>query len=334
VTLFDETSFAKFLLQGPDVEQALSWICANDIRRPAGRLIYTQLCNKRGGIEADLTVCRIAEDSYYVITGTGFAARDFNWITTHIPEGLRVTAQDVTSSRCVLGLMGPRSREVLAAVTDVDLSNEAFPFATCQDVIIAGAVVRALRVTFVGELGWELHIPSESALAVYDALMKAGQPLGLSNAGYRAIESLRLEKGYRIWGADLSPDYSPLEAGLGWALKLKSDVPFLGREALEKQKSSTLRKRLVFFSVDDPNVVLLGRETIYRDGQRVGWLSSGGFGYTLNKSVGMGYVRQESGVATEFLTTGSYELEVACQRVRCQLHLRPLYDPDNARVKQ
>ena len=194
-------------------------------------------------------------------------------------------------------------------------------------------MVRAMRVTFVGELGWELHVPAESAAAVYDRLMELGQAHGIANAGYRAIDSLRLEKGYRIWGADVTPDHTPLEAGLGWAAKLKTDTPFLGREALEQQKVRHLAKRLAFFTVDDPEVVLLGRETIYRDGERVGWITSGGFGHTVGQGIGMGYVRNNDGIDRDFLLSGNYELEVACESVPAKLSLQPAYDPKSERVK-
>jgi 4-methylaminobutanoate oxidase (formaldehyde-forming) len=193
--------------------------------------------------------------------------------------------------------------------------------------------VRALRVTYVGELGWELHIPVECALAVYERLMESGQQYGIANAGYRAIESLRLEKGYRAWGADIGPDYTPLEAGLGWAVKLAKEIPFLGRDALLAQRSQRLKKRLACFTVDDPGVVLLGRETIYRDGERAGWLSSAGWGYTVGKNIGFGYVRNADGVDDAMLNSGHYELEVATERVPCRLHLRALYDPRGERVR-
>ena len=333
VSLFDESSFAKYLLDGPDAEKALSWICANDIAVPPGRLVYTQLCNQRGGIEADLTVCRLAADQFYIVTGTGSAARDFNWIERNIPDGSDVELTDVSMATAVLGLMGPLAREVLTQATDADLSSDAFPFATLRELEIAGATVRTMRVTFVGELGWELHMPAESAGAVYDRLMELGQLHGIANAGYRAIDSLRLEKGYRIWGADVTPDHTPLEAGLGWAAKLKTDTPFLGREALEQQKAGRLAKRLAFFTVDDPEVVLLGRETIYRNGERVGWLTSGGFGHSVGQGLGMGYVRNADGVDRDFLLSGDYELEVACERVPAKLSLQPAYDPKSERVK-
>ena len=188
-------------------------------------------------------------------------------------------------------------------------------------------------MNYVGELGWELHIPVECALAVYERLMEAVRPHGIANAGYRAIESLRLEKGYRAWGADIGPDYTPLEAGQGWAVKLAKEIPFMGRDALLTQRSRPLGKRLAGFTVDDPNVVLLGREMIYRNGERVGWLSSAGWGYTLGKNIEFGYVRNEKGVENAMLNSGRYELEVAAERMACTLHLAPLYNPRGERVR-
>jgi 4-methylaminobutanoate oxidase (formaldehyde-forming) len=333
VALFDQTSFAKFMMVGRDAEAVLSWICANDVARPPGTVTYTQMLNRRGGIECDLTVTRLAEDSYYIVTGTGYATHDFSWIARNIPDGADARLLDVTSAYAVLTLMGPEARTVLRAVTTADLDNAAFPFATARDITIAGAAVRALRITYVGELGWELHLPVESAAAVYDRLMDAGAPHGIVNAGYRAIESLRLEKAYRAWGSDIGPDFSPLEAGLGWAVKLKSDVPFLGREALADQGRRPLTRRFAGFTVSDPDTVLLGRETIYRDGKRVGWLTSGGWGYTVGQNVGFGYVRDPEGMSTDDLLNGAYELEVATRRVRAAVHLGPLYDPKARRVK-
>jgi sarcosine dehydrogenase len=331
--LFDQTSFAKFMMTGKDAEAALSWIAANDVARAPGSLVYTQMLNRKGGIECDLTVARLAEDRYYIVTGTGFATHDFAWIRDNIREGLDAALADVTSDYAVLSLMGPKSREILARVTDADVSNTAFLFGNVREITIDRAPVRALRITYVGELGWELHIPVEHATAVYDRLMAAGRPLGLVNAGYRAIESLRLEKGYRAWGADIGPDHTPLEAGLGWAVKLKSNRPFLGREALEAQARAPLKKRLAGFTVDDPAIVLLGRETIFRDGKQVGWLTSGGWVYTIGKGIGYGYVRNPDGVTAEYLTSGRYELEVACERIPATVHLAPLYDPKNERVR-
>jgi sarcosine dehydrogenase len=334
VALFDQTSFAKFMLIGRDAERALQWICANDVGKPPGSLTYTQMLNARGGIECDLTVARLSQNEFYIVTGTGFATHDFAWIERNIPQDCTdAKLVNVTSSFCVLALMGPRARDVLFSVTRADLSNAAFPFGTCREIDIGGAGVRALRVTYVGELGWELHIPVEHAPAVYDRLIEAGGRHRIANAGYRAIESLRLEKGYRAWGADIGPDHTPLEAGLGWAVKLAKEIPFLGRDALSVQRSKPLGKRLACFTVDDPGVVLLGRETIYRNSERVGWLSSGGWGYTVGKSIGFGYVRNEKGVDDTMLNSGLYELEVAAERVACALHLATLYDPRGERVK-
>jgi 4-methylaminobutanoate oxidase (formaldehyde-forming) len=332
VALFDQTSFAKYLLEGRDAEAALSWLCANDVAKPQGTLTYTQLLNARGGIECDLTVARLSEDRFYIVTGTGFATHDAHWIASNIPAGLDARLIDVTSSRAVLSLYGPRARDVLAALTPDDVSNGAFPFATCRTISVAGAPVLALRITYVGELGWELHVPTEYVTTVFEVLLAAGAPHGLSLAGYRAIETLRLEKGYRAWGAEIGPDHSPLVAGLSWAVKLKSDVPFLGREALEAQRAKPLPRLLAGFTVD-PAIVLLGRETIFRDGRRAGWLASGGFGHTLGRSIGYGYVRDPGGVDADYVRAGSYELEVAGERVPATVFLAPPYDPKMERVK-
>ncbi|MCG8691549.1 MAG: FAD-dependent oxidoreductase [Minwuiales bacterium] len=331
--LFDQTSFAKFALKGPDAEAALSWVAANDVAKPVGSLTYTQMLDDRGGIQCDLTVARVAEDEYYIVTGTGFATHDFDWIERNIPDGLNAQLVDVTSSNTVLSLMGPRARDILQAVTRDDVSNAAFPFATTKVIGIAGCPVRALRVTYVGELGWELHLPVEYATAVYDCLMEAGRPHGLVNAGYRAIETLRLEKGYRAWAADIGPDHTPVEAGLGWAAKTNKNIPFKGRDAILAQKADGVRKMLACFTVDDPDVILLGRETIYRNGERAGWLTSAGYGYTVEKNIGYGYVRNPEGVDAAYVTDGDYELEVATERVPCRVHLKPLYDPGMGRIK-
>jgi sarcosine dehydrogenase len=333
VAVFDQTSFAKFHLVGRDVERALSWICANDVAKPVSHLVYTQMLNERGGIECDLTVGRLSETEYYIVTGTGFATHDFDWISRSIPEGLEARLFDITSSHAVLSVMGPRSRDLLQALTDSDMSNAGFPFGRMKRITLANAPMLALRVTYVGELGWELHIPVEFALSVYDTLMSEGERHGIANGGYRAIESLRLEKGYRAWGADIGPDHSPLVAGLGWAVKLKSNAPFQGREALEAQ-AKRKRPRLLAGFTADPSVVLLGRETIYRNGKRVGWLSSGGYGYTVGRSIGYGYVRDpENGVDRDSVLSGNYELEVATVRVPAQVFLDPIYDPTMSRVK-
>jgi|TARA_B110000879_G_scaffold74305_1_gene103732 4-methylaminobutanoate oxidase (formaldehyde-forming) len=322
--LFDQSSFAKFSLKGPDALEALSWIAANNVAKPVGSLIYTQMLNDRGGIECDLTVARVANNEYYIVTGTGFATHDFDWITRNIPAGLNCQLFDITSSNAVLSLMGPTARDILQLVTNDDVSNTSFKFGTVKTISIAGCPVQAMRVTYVGELGWELHLPVEYATAVYQVVMIAGKHHGLINAGYRAIESCRLEMGYRAWGSDLGPDHTPYEAGLGWAVKMATNQPFKGRQAMALQKQNGVKKMLAGFTVNDPDVVLLGRETIYRNGIRVGWLSSGGFGYTVKQSIGYGYVRDPKGVDKDYIEAGDYELEVAAVRMPCKVHLKPL----------
>jgi 4-methylaminobutanoate oxidase (formaldehyde-forming) len=333
VGVFDQSSFAKYEVSGPDALKALDWICAGDVTKPVGRLTYTQLLNTRGGIEADLTVARLADDRFYIVTGTGFRTHDRAWIAEHVAAGSSVRIDDVTEAWGTLSLMGPKARDVLAKVTTADVSNTAFPFAHVRDIDIAGVKVRALRVTYVGELGWELHVPIDRIGEVFDALMAAGEPQSIRPVGYRALESLRLEKGYRAWGSDITPNDTPLEAGLGWAVKMKRNTPFLGREALEKVAGKPMKKRFAGFVIDDPDAVLVGRETILRDGVAVGYLTSGGYGYTIGKSTGYGYVRNADGVSDEFLASGRYDLVIANETVPARIALEPLFDPQALRVK-
>ena len=325
--LFDQSSFAKYEVTGKDAAAALNFIAANDIDKPPGRLTYTQMLNSRGGIECDLTVARLSDNHFYIVTGTGFRTHDLAWIAEHIPPGADATITDVTEAFGTLVLMGSRARDILSAVTTADVSNAAFPFGHVHILPIAGHDVRALRVTYVGELGWELHIPLAATTDVFDTLMAAGAPHGLRPVGYRALESLRLEKGYRAWGSDITPNDTPFEAGLGWAVKLKSNVDFIGRDALLALQGKPPRKRLATFTTDREDVVLLGRETILRNGEFAGYLTSGGYGYTVGKPIGLGYVRHPEP------QTGSYELVVANERVAAHIHFAPLYDPDNSKVK-
>lgn len=332
VTVFDQTSFAKFLLTGKDAEAALSFVSASDVARPAGSIVYAPLLNPRGGVECDVTACRLSENAYYLISGTGAATRDFDWLRRNLPSALDAHLTDVTSSYAVLALMGPNARRVLEKITADDVSNAGFPFAAVRTINVGGAPATALRMTFVGELGWELHIPVEFAATVYEAVMKAGAEFGIANAGYRAIETLRLEKAYWASGSDVGPDHTPFESGIGWAVKLDKTIPFIGREALLARRDEPLRKRLAGFSVDDPDVVLLGRETVYRNGERVGWLSSGGFGHSVGRPIGYGYVRRPEGLDEDFVLSGDYELDVATVRVPAKVHLAALYDPAMERV--
>lgn len=333
VGIFDQSSFAKFELAGKDAAKALDGICANDVSKPAGRLTYTQLLNTRGGIECDLTVARLDRDKFYIVTGTGFRTHDFAWIRDHIATDLDAILTDITEEYGTLSLMGPRARDVLARVTGADVGNSAFPFGHVRTIEIAGTRLRALRITYVGELGWELHVPIDATGAAFDALMEAGEEFGIKPVGYRALESLRLEKGYRAWGSDITPNDSPFEAGLGWAVKLRKECDFIGRKPSEAIQAAPLKKRLAGFTVRDKDVVLLGRETILRNGVFAGYLTSGGFGYTLGKPVGYGYVRNEDGVSDAFLDEGRYELIVANEHFAADIHLGPLYDPQNEKIR-
>ncbi len=332
--LIDQSSFAKFILRGPGAVDALAWIAAGHTDCEIGQIVYTQMLDDQGGIQCDVTIARRAIDEFYIVTGTGFVTRDFNWISKTIPSSLQVELLDVTNLYSVLSLMGPKSREVLSAVTTSDCSASAMPFASSTPIEIAGSTVHAMRISYVGELGWELHLPIDAAALVYQQLMQAGVEHGLRNAGYRCIESCRLEKGYRAWGSDIGPDHTPLEAGLGWALRLVNDgKPYRGMTAIASQKQRGLTKMLATFTVDDPDTVLLGRETIFRNGEQVGWLSSGGYAHHLQQSVGMGYVRNEQGVDADYVLSGQYQLEIATARVPCRVHLKPLYDPDMRSMK-
>ena len=333
VGVFDQSSFAKYELHGAGAEEALSYICANDVEHPPGKVVYTQMLNSRGGIECDLTVARLGPDHFYIVTGTGFRTHDFAWIAEHVPVGLDAKLTDVTEAFGTLSVMGPRARDAVQRVTAADMSNTAFPFGEVREIEIGRATVRALRITYVGELGWELHAPIASLGAVYDTLMAKGADLEIAPIGYRALESLRLEKGYRAWGSDITPNDNPIEAGLSWAVKLHTLTEFLGRRAVERSMNSIPRKRLAGFTVDDPNVVLTGRETILRDGQPVGYLTSGGYGYTLGKNIGYGYVKNSDGVTPEFLKAGRYQLVVAMDTVDATLHMGAMYDPQLTKVK-
>jgi sarcosine dehydrogenase len=334
VGVFDQSSFAKYELTGAGATEALELICANDVSKPVGRLTYTQLLNSRGGIEADLTVSRLADDQFFIVTGTGFRTHDLAWINDHLPATKgHLTLTDVTEDWGTLSVMGPKSRAVLAKITNSDVSNQGFPFGHVRQLSIAGVTVRALRVTYVGELGWELHVPIAAIGEVFDQLMRAGANENIRPIGYRALESLRLEKGYRAWSSDITPNDTPFEAGLGWAVKMRKNTRFVGREHLESISTQNLNKRFAGFVLDDPEIVLVGRETILRNGQAVGYLTSGGFGYTLGKSIGYGYVKNPDGVSQQYLMDGKYQLVVANDIVEAQISLQPFYDPQNLKIK-
>ena len=333
VAVFDQTSFAKLKLEGADAEAVLQRLCANDVDVPPGRVVYTAMLNERGGFESDLTVTRLTADAYLIVTGSAQGTRDLDWIRRHLPAGARATVTELTGAYAVLGLMGPRSRELLARVSDADLGPGAFPFLTSREIAIGQATARASRVTYVGELGWELYVPVEQAGLVYDELAKAGRDLGLRDAGYYALDSLRMEKAYRAWGREVTIDDTPWEAGLGFAVRLDKPVPFLGREALLEQRERTLTKRLLTFVLEDEAALPWGDEPILRDGRVVGSVTSAAFGHTLGRAVAMGYVRDPGGVDAAYVAGGRFELDVAGDRIPARAGLAAPYDPRALRVK-
>ena len=332
VAIFDQTGFSKYIFKGADALNVLQRVCGNDVDVPVGRVVYTGMFNERGGFESDLTVVRTGPDDFYLISGTAQTVRDIDWITRRIRANEHATILDVTGAWSVIGVMGPQSRALLSRLTDADLSDTPFPFGTAQNISLNMATIRALRITYVGELGWELHVPVEQAGLVYDALLKAGQEFGIANAGHYAINSLRLEKGYRAWGADLSPDDTALEAGLGFAVAWKKPAPFVGREALLKQKQSGVKRQLVVFVLQDLDPMLWGSEPIYRDGKAVGYTTSGSYAHTLGAAIGMGYVNNSEKITAEFIKAGRYEIAVNGRRYTATPHLRPPYDPERARI--
>ena len=328
--LFDQTSFAKLLLEGPDAGVLLDRLAANDVVVPIGRTVYTPFLNARGGYESDLTVSRVGPDTWFVVTGSAQRIRDADWIRRHATPDLRVRLTDQTEAWATLGLMGPRARDVLSRVTDADLSNAAFPYGAVREMTVAGVAVRAIRVSYAGELGWELYVPSGDAPEVWDALM-AGDDL--TPAGYYALDSLRIEKGYRAWGRELTPHDTPLEAGLGFTVRL--DKPgFIGRDALIAQRARGVSRRLLLFALDDPDVVAWGDEPIYRNDELVGTLTSAAHGHTLGRAVAMGYVRCTPGSPAETVQDGRYEIDIAGTRVAARVSLRAWHDPMGARLRR
>ncbi|MBT3557919.1 MAG: FAD-dependent oxidoreductase [Rhodospirillales bacterium] len=325
VALIDQSSFAKMEVSGPGALEALNYLAAANVDKPVGSAIYTQLCNEKGGIEADLTINRLDDDLFYVVTGSGFGVRDFHWINTHLPSDGSVQTKEVTSAWSTLNVCGPKSRDVLAAVTDDDVSNETFPFSTCRQITIGSAPVRAIRIGYVGELGWELHIPTEFTGHVYDLLWQAGEDHGIADVGYRAIDSLRLEKNYLYWSSDISPDYNPFEAGLGFRVAFKTKGDYLGRAALEAIRQDGADRKLCTFVVEAPGT-LYGGETIIYDGDAVGLLTSANYAHYTGQEIAYGYLPLSLAGDT------SFDVEVFGERVAARRVDGPLYDPDNKRL--
>jgi 4-methylaminobutanoate oxidase (formaldehyde-forming) len=330
VALFDQTSFAKYLVQGPDACAALQWLCSADIDVPAGRAVYTALLTERGTFMSDLIVLRLAEDRYYLVTAAAQQVHDAAWITPRLHDW-RAGLTDVTSSYAVLGVHGPRSRALLQRLTSAPLDSAAFPFHSAQWIDIGGTRALALRVSFVGELGWELHVPTEQAAALYETVVTAtGEDV--THAGFTALTSLRLEKAFGLWGADFSVADTPLEAAHAFLCDWDKPGGFLGREALLRQRAEGIRRRLTCFVLDDPEPLLWGGEPIFRDGQPVGYTSSGGYGHSAGGSVALGYVGASEPISRAWLRAGRYEIDVAGERVPATAHLRAPYDPERSRM--
>ena len=339
VALFDQTCFAKFIVQGPDAARLLNRLSTANVDGPQGRIAYAQWLNDHGGIEADLTITRLAEHEFMVVTSAICQTRDLAWLRRHLgaDEGLRCTVTDVTPGIAMLGVMGPRSRALLEKVSGADLSNAAHPFGWSREVEIGYARVRASRITYVGELGWELYLSAEHCLDVYERLLEAGDEFGLSHAGYHAMGACRVEKGYRHWSHDIADEDTPLEAGLGFTVAWDKPGGFIGRDALLAQRARGVQpKRLVQVMLDDDSAtapLLYHEEPIVRDGVIVGSIKSGAWGHRLGKSLGLGYVACADGVSKEWLQSGRWEVEVACRRHAARVQLEPWYDPKNERIK-
>lgn len=329
VAMFDQTSFAKFRLSGADAMQQLNRVCANDIDVVPGRIVYTQWLNERAGIEADLTITRIAEDDFRIITSGETEVRDFDYLARHLDPDARVHLVNETSGYAVLSVMGPRAREVLQALTPDDLSHAAFPFATSREIELGYTRVRASRITYVGELGFELTIATEFALGIYELL--AAQ--GIRHAGYHALNSLRLEKAYRHWGHDIGDEDTPFAAGLMFVVRLDKAGGFIGRDALLRAIDRGRQRALVQFQLVDAEPLLYHNEPVYRDGVIVGYITSGAWAYTLGGAVGLGYVADSGGIDEAWLRAGRFEIEVAGTRWPARASLAPLYDPANTRIR-
>jgi 4-methylaminobutanoate oxidase (formaldehyde-forming) len=327
VGLFDFTSFSKLEVTGRGALAALQWLTDNEMDRPPGSVTYTQMLNARGGIECDLTVTRLDTDRFMIVTGSTFGAHDLDWIRRHLPADGSVVATDITTDLACIGLWGPRARAVLQQVCADDVSNAAFPYMTWQEIEVAGVPVRALRVTYVGELGWELYVRPDDALRFWDALWEAGRPLGMRPVGYRAVDSLRLEKGYRYWSADITPDYTPFESGQAFCVKLdKGD--FQGRGALLRQKAEGLTRKLCCLVLSDPQRVVLGNEPVFEDDRVVSRVTSGGYGYFVGESIAYAYLPVRlAPLGTEL------SIEVDGMRIQARVNRDPRHDPTGHRIR-
>ena len=323
VVVFDQTSFAKLLLLGRDAEKVLQRLCANDVAVEPGRMVYTGLLNTRGGFESDLTVTRLADDAYFIVTGSAQGTRDGDWIRKRIGDDF-ATLADVTSAWAVISVMGPRSRELLARVSGDDWSDDTFGLGVTREVDLGLARGRAARMSYIGGPGFEMYVPVECAAGVYDTLFAAGADLGLRDAGYYTIDALRIEAGRRAFAAELGPDETPIEAGLMAAVRLNKPA-FIGRDALLKQQESGTKKRLIILAVDDPEAFPWGGEPILRDGKGVGEVTSSGYSAKHGRAIVMGYVRADHVIDRDYVLAGKYQLDIAGDRFDARPLARPAY---------
>ena len=334
VGIIDQSSFAKFIVAGKNAGEALQQLSSNRILKETGSVAYTQMLNSHGGIECDVTVTRLFDDEFLVVGGTGYVTHHFCHLRNNLHQiDPNLKVKDATQNYSTLSISGPNSRYLLQEVFSENFSNAEFRFLTSKRLNYGRHKVLALRVSFAGELGYELYMSLEETESIYSAILETGKNWGLANVGYRALESLRLEKGFRALGSDISPDYTPLEAGLRKLVRLDSAIPFLGQAALIEQDRHPLTRRFACFSSTDDRITLLGRETIYRNGKRVGWTSSAGWGYTVQRNIAYGYVRNPDGVSNEYLRDGLYELEVEEERIPVELEVDSVYDPQSIRMR-
>jgi glycine cleavage system aminomethyltransferase T/glycine/D-amino acid oxidase-like deaminating enzyme len=328
VAIFDESSFAKLEIGGPGAAEAIERLCDNEVAREPGQVTYTQMLNRRGGIECDFTVSRLGPERFWIVTGTAFGNHDREWIRKNLPTDGSVVARDLTSQYACFGIWGPRTREVLSPLTPQDLSNEAFPYMSLREITVGHVPVRAMRVTYVGELGWELYCPTEYGLGLWRALWESGEPHGIVAGGYRAIDSMRLEKGYRVWGADITPDETPYEGGVGFCVKLDKEGGFIGRDALAEANERGPRARLRCLTLDDPRSVALGNEPVRIDGEICGRVTTGGYGYTVGGSIAYAYLPPErADPETEVA------VEIFGEWIEGRVAREPLFDPKGERIR-
>lgn len=332
VILMDMSLMSKFVVQGRDAGRVLNHISANSIDGAPGLITYTQWLNERGSLEADLTVTKLDDERFFVVVTDTMHRHAETWMKRHTPEDAHAVVTDVTSGYCQLNVQGPKSRALLQTLTSVDLSNAAFPFRTAREIDIGYARVLCVRITYVGELGYELYIPSEQAAHVYDRLVEAGGPFGLRHAGLKALASLRMEKGYRDYGHDIDNTDNAFETGLGFAVDLKKP-DFIGREAALKQKAAPMQRRLAQVLVKDPEPLLFHAEVVLRDGKPVGYVRAGSYGHTLGGAVGLAMIEAGEPLTQAWLNAGRWEIDIAGKRYPAEVSLKPLYDPQMQRIK-